>query len=97
MGGDKSRAVLEGVSPIASETATATVKLPSLVCVSGPCRLMVTADPSEDEYITHDGELPMPEGRTSILTGFYYISKLFRRECQRLASATAKTSNRSSA
>jgi len=22
----------------------------------------------------------MPEGRTSILTGFYYISKLFRRE-----------------
>lgn len=34
---------------------------------------------SEDEYITDAGEEPMPEGRTSILTGFYYISKLFRR------------------
>lgn len=30
IGGDKSAAVLEGISPIASESSVATVKLPSL-------------------------------------------------------------------
>jgi hypothetical protein len=40
-----------------------------------------TADPHrDDEYITAEGYLEPPEGSVSVLSGFYYISKLFRRE-----------------
>jgi hypothetical protein len=35
---------------------------------------------SDDDYITRTGYLKQDEGYTPILTGFYYISKLFRRE-----------------
>ena len=37
---------------------------------------------SDDEYITEQGILPKTDDQTSILSGFYYISKLFRRECR---------------
>ena len=35
---------------------------------------------SDDEYITHTGYSDQPDGQTPILSGFYYISKLFRRK-----------------
>jgi len=34
---------------------------------------------SEDEYFSEEGYQHQPEGKTSILTGFFYVSKLYRR------------------
>jgi hypothetical protein len=47
-------------------------------CLTASC--VLTLRRSDDEYITHTGYMDQPEGRTPILSGFYYISKLFRRQ-----------------
>lgn len=49
-----------------------------LKCMCAPSRILQLTQDSDDEYITEEGYLDQPEGRTPILSGFYYISKLFR-------------------
>jgi len=31
----------------------------------------------DDEYITHNGTFSQPEGKTSLLAGFHYVSRMF--------------------
>jgi hypothetical protein len=40
----------------------------------------------DDEYLTEYGEIPQPPGEMSILSGFYYITKLFRRQLMSLCA-----------
>lgn len=41
---------------------------------------MVLTDCSDDEFLTDQGFLDQPEDRPSVLSGFYYITKLWRSE-----------------
>jgi len=44
------------------------------------CDSLDVALPSQvdDDYITEEAELPQPAGQTSLMSGFYYISKLYK-------------------
>lgn len=61
--GDRSYAAIEGNTTIFTEDECSTVNLPIEV---------------DDEFISDEGVGQQPEGRVSIITGFNYISKLYR-------------------
>jgi len=84
-GGDKSGCVSKGQPPLLADFQYASVGLPSLMYVDSPIdRVSVVSRgmlmKSEDEYFSEEGYQHQPEGKTSILTGFFYVSKLYRRK-----------------
>ncbi|ORY28647.1 fungal-specific transcription factor domain-domain-containing protein [Naematelia encephala] len=62
-GADTTLCAVEGILPLIKEEDCCDVVLPAEI---------------DDEYLTHDTYLEQPSDRTPILSGFYYISKLFK-------------------
>lgn len=62
-GADKTMSAIDGAPAMWHEEDCGDVTLPS---------------PIDDEYITEEGYLDQPSDQTPIMSGFYYISKLFR-------------------
>lgn len=75
---------MDGEAVMIHEDECADVALPAdvYVClVLIVYRMLIVSD---DEFVGDSRYMEQPVGRTSVISGFIYISKLFRRECPAL-------------
>ena len=74
-------ASMDGEAVLIHEDECADVALPAEVYVypilDSPSRWLISSD---DEYVGDSRYMEQPVGRTSVISGFIYISKLFRCE-----------------
>ena len=72
---------MDGEAVMMHEDECADVALPAdvyvyLVLIA--YRMLIISD---DEFVSDSRYMEQPVGRTSVISGFIYISKLFRRKC----------------
>lgn len=71
---------MDGEAVMIHEDECADVALPAEVYVHYLPRWRPVLTRSDDEYVGDLRYMEQPVGRTSVISGFIYISKLFRRE-----------------